>query len=945
MEDCTRAGRLVTTSSRSLAAAAFAVSLAMPVVAGTNPPVTGGLTARYVGSSVTLYGSDVIVWADSATGDGAQDWLSGGSHGGGHCPSWVNDGTGPNGQPYLFFDKADWDWLVYDDLWDMNIHTSFTIAFVIRPQRYSETGTETGVVFSDFGATGNQQVRLEISADNTTWNAMVRDGASPRVELSVSCARAPYREDWSVLTLRWDSAADTLALYENGELRDSATDASFDSATEWGNPDDWAQAHLGSLAHYSKDLAHMSLVEVLMYDRSLNEDELGQLHDYLKSKYWPSGPEPRARVPQEQGGRRPFLATGASPEEPPHSVLLVSEGRTRYSIVLGDSAVEPERTAAEELARYLRKSTGALFPVVRESKREVGRPALYLGWTHFARRHDVEPETLGTDEFVVRSAAEDLVLCGSRPRGTLYAVGEFLERFCGIRWLTAYGEEHVPPKRRLAIPSVSIREKPAFVVRDMMPGGAGDRAFTFLRLNGHAAALHRGHVSLPTAKWGGMHERWRGPWLAHTLHGYLPPTQYFKSNPEYFGLVDGERLEDAQICLTSEEVRRVFLARLRDRIEADGEGIYSISCMEHLKQCRCQDCQALMAREGTVAAPLIDFVNYLADSIRGKYPNVVLETLAYNMTFVPPETMKVADDVIVRLAHLNRHFFEPMTSPLNKGGAECWHGWRKAAKQLALWGYPAYFFPQPNMGQVYSEDLRFYKSLGVTRVFYQYAPAGERWTHGLVDLRHWLIAKLLWNPEQDPRALMEDFCNHYYGPAGPFVIRYVDLLDDAYSRSDRHAVHFNAPDALARFRRDYRTGRYPTCLSMWMEPLRFTTYRFLDRDFLAAAHELFRQAEDQVKEEPGLLARARRARLSLDRITLRLLNRLAEEYGRSQGTLDEFPLDRAEIGTRYLDTMSRDRFGRPTREHERTVKFLESTKQADSDQCDWLRGYRPEFFK
>jgi len=47
------------------------------------------------------------------------------------------------------------------------------------------------------------------------------------------------------------------------------------------------------------------------------------------------------------------------------------------------------------------------------------------------------------------------------------------------------------------------------------------------------------------------------------------------------------------------------------------------------------------------------------------------------------------------------------------------------------------------------------------------------------------------------------------------------------------------PDAVARFRADYRAGCYPTCLSLWMVGLGFETYRYLDTDFLVAAHELF----------------------------------------------------------------------------------------------------------
>ena len=646
------------------------------------------------------------------------------------------------------------------------------------------------------------------------------------------------------------------------------------------------------------------------------------------------------------------------------AVPLFSDGGTRHRIVLCDVAIEAERMAARELVHYLKETTGATFSVINEINTYDGQPGIYLGWTRFARQHGVEPETLGIDEFVIQSKGESLVLCGSRPRGTLYAVGEFLERFCDVRWLTFYGEDYVKLRKELVIPAVSIRQKPAFVVRDMMPGGEDDRAHVFLRLNGHSEAKHG--LSLPSDKWR-IQERWKGPSLAHTLKVYLPPAEFFESNPEYYGLVDGKRVKDAQICLTSEEVRQVFLRRLLDRIAAEGDGIYSISAMEDTKQCRCETCRALMEREGTFAAPLIDFINYMADGIRDQHPNVLLETLAYQYSFVPPETMKVADNVIVRCAHLNRHFFEPITSPHNKAGETCWRGWRKIAKHLALWGYPGYHvsigrFPHPNMAQVYSEDLRFYKHLGVERIFYQYMPATTS-QHCLEDLRCWLMAKLMWNPEQDPWALIEDFCDHYYGPAGPFITRYVNLEDDAYAqsegnsplRSDGQDVYcqMSVPDQVQWFRNEYRQKRYPNALHIWMQPLLFDTYRFLDLDLLVAGQELFQQAENRVKDDPVLLSRVRRARLSLDHCSLLLFNRIAEEYGNSTGSLEGFPLDREEIGQRYLDTMSRDRYGKPVQQHKPTIEefiykptieFIQSAKKADMDHCDFLRGHDPGFF-
>ncbi len=46
------------------------------------------------------------------------------------------------------------------------------------------------------------------------------------------------------------------------------------------------------------------------------------------------------------------------------AVVLSNKGHTSYVIVVSPEAIEPEKTAAKELRRFLEESTGAAFPVV-----------------------------------------------------------------------------------------------------------------------------------------------------------------------------------------------------------------------------------------------------------------------------------------------------------------------------------------------------------------------------------------------------------------------------------------------------------------------------------------------------------------------------------------------------------------------------------------------------
>ena len=52
---------------------------------------------------------------------------------------------------------------------------------------------------------------------------------------------------------------------------------------------------------------------------------------------------------------------------------------------------------------------------------------------------------------------------------------------------------------------------------------------------------------------------------------------------------------------------------------------------------------------GVGGGPLLDFVNFLADGIKDKYPEVYIDTLAYQYTQKAPKTIRPRDNVIVRL--------------------------------------------------------------------------------------------------------------------------------------------------------------------------------------------------------------------------------------------------------------------------------------------------------
>jgi hypothetical protein len=107
----------------------------------------------------------------------------------------------------------------------------------------------------------------------------------------------------------------------------------------------------------------------------------------------------------------------------------------------------------------------------------------------------------------------------------------------------------------------------------------------------------------------------------------------------------------------------------------------------------------------------------------------------------------------------------------------------------------------------------------------------------LTELKTYLLSKLLWDPDADAQAIMDDFLQHYYGAAGTYINRYIRMVHDAILESDKRLSIFGSPiDAKGT----YLTG-----------------------ELLETYKGLFDQAEEAVKAKPELLKRVQRARLPI----------------------------------------------------------------------------------
>jgi hypothetical protein len=454
-------------------------------------------------------------------------------------------------------------------------------------------------------------------------------------------------------------------------------------------------------------------------------------------------------------------------------LTLSKSGKALYSIVLPDRPTAVESTAARELKKHLDEITGADFAIVGESEADPSKPQLVVG--NAARAGALLPgldvAKLPFDGIVIETVGKNIVLAGHPLRGTLYAVNTFLEEAAGVRWWTST-ESYIPKNKKLTVAKPHVHYAPRLIYREAFYKDAfRDEAFTArMKCNGDVAGISPAY---------GNHHKFL--YFVHSFYTILPPATYFADHPEWYSLVDGKRTsEGAQLCLSSDAMRRQFILNVLESLRKHpAVDFISVSQNDHQGACQCDHCQAIVREEGSEAGPLIRFVNSVAEAIEQEFPDVRVETLAYQYTRKAPRHVKPRKNVVIRLCTIECSFAHPLgEGEPNRSFREDLEAWSQIADHLFIWNYvtnfSSYLLPHPNLHTL-ADDIRFFVNNHTVGLFEQgdiYCDAGD-----FVRMRNWVLSRLMWNPELDADRLIDEFLTGYYGKeAAPYLRQYWDLL-------------------------------------------------------------------------------------------------------------------------------------------------------------------------
>ena len=454
---------------------------------------------------------------------------------------------------------------------------------------------------------------------------------------------------------------------------------------------------------------------------------------------------------------------GAAPVANAQNIPSEDSMKLTNVTIISNGTDPAEATAAAELQKYLEQRNVTVG--------EGGFPITL-----------VLDETIGDDSFRITSSikegAEDIgmTIAGGNGRGVLYGVYNFLQEFAGFRAYTPDLEVFLWDDIVIG-DGVILEYTPTFEMRmndwyryyyEPIENDHSEREPYWYVKNG---------LNIAHGNWRSWNESLGSSWdygglFVHTI-GKL--TGHTGANP----------------CLCDETVYEKALASVR-QILADNPSttIISVSQNDTTSRCTCANCKAVDAEEGSPAGLWVRFVNRIAVELEDEYPNVVIDTLAYQHTQAAPKITVPHKNVCIRLCSFKCHFTHPLTDATCSANAtfvKDMNDWSKICDRIYVWDYVTnyrYYIATYATLDVLRENMQFFAEHNVKGMYPQgnyQSISGE-----FGELRAYLIAKLMWDPfmtEEEYYAHMDEFLKAYYGEGWQYIRMYIDKTCEMYEDS------------------------------------------------------------------------------------------------------------------------------------------------------------------
>ena len=485
-----------------------------------------------------------------------------------------------------------------------------------------------------------------------------------------------------------------------------------------------------------------------------------------------------------------------------------------FAIILAKNADSTFLIASNQLKNYWMQITGRNLEILNKAPTNI--TGIYIGYDFAVSPLTDSLINLKEDGFIISIKKDSIFLVGKTPKATSYAIATFLEEYLGCIKLSDT-EDFIPKKESVQFENSFKTYNPAFDFRRaLFPGQKNESYRWWYKLE-------------DLDDWG---------MFVHTFHRLLPPEKYYEKNPEYYSLINGRRLQDAQLCLSNPEVIDKLIENLGKEIaKKTGKKYWSVSQNDAINYCECDNCKKLYEKYGSISGVYVEMANKIARA----FPEKQISTLAYQFTRSAPQNIVPDKNVNIMFCSIecNRGMPLIVDERSNKFVKEM-KAWSNLTKNIFVWDYVVqfknYLCPFPNF-PVLQPNIELFKENNVDMMFEQ--GSNGNWSD-LLELKQFLVAKLLWNPYVNVDSLANKFIDSYYGPAGSYVKKYYESINkEMQENSDDEFLN------IYGFPSDY-------------------TNSFLTPELMIYYSFLMDEAEKEVYQDSIFLDRIKRTRLSID---------------------------------------------------------------------------------
>lgn len=505
-------------------------------------------------------------------------------------------------------------------------------------------------------------------------------------------------------------------------------------------------------------------------------------------------------------------AQGAAAE-----MVLVEDGVSRAPIVIFENAPPFTRRAADELAEYMGKISGATPEVIEGTPDPLPEHAIWVGYQPVLKTlfPKIDFDFKHPEEILIAANDNHLVIAGrdvwdpehlkvqlgrktingvQQEYGTVNAVYTFLQDYLDVRWLWPgdLGEDIIE-KKTIAFAPFEYRYHPQFRARagvfmiymlNRQHGGYEWARFQRAQLDsldmygGHGFTwwwkrFYKDHPEYFALQPDGTRGTWPGPLTGYRAGVYVKTC---KNNPAVWE----QWLKDVEDQLEENPNQRVFNAAAND-------GAYEGYCI--CKKCRSwdhPDGPMMMFRWRGVAQEYVSvsdrqvtFANQLGRMLKERYPDkdYYVTVLAYGNSTLPPVAAVPEDNVLVQVVH-GFHRSRGIHQRTDIDARKAFVDYAKVTDRL-IW--------RPNIGQGSGWHIGKL-SAAPHRTIEDFRLVGEKNVKGLwmdaiyghwasQGIHYYMLAQLAWNPRADGKAILADYLRRAYGPAVEPMRAYWELIE------------------------------------------------------------------------------------------------------------------------------------------------------------------------